>query len=136
MKLKDLAGILSAEFDGADVEVTGVSADSRRIGAGEVFVAVTGTRADGTSFAADAARRGAAAIIAPRGAALGVDTVPVLRVDDPRTALAAIAAALHPRQPATVVAVTGTSGKTSVAASRARSGNRPGTSRPASARRA
>ena len=117
MKLKDLAGMLSAEGGvSADAEVTGVSSDSRKIVPGTVFVAVAGAKADGAAYAADAARRGAAAIVAARGAALGSQSAPVLSVDDPRLALARIAARLFPRQPETMVAVTGTSGKTSVAA--------------------
>ncbi len=117
MKLVDLAGMLVA--DGgvfADAEVAEVSADSRQVTPGTLFVAVAGTRADGATYAADAARRGAVAIVAARGAALGELPIPVLSVDDPRLALAKAAAALHPRQPETMVAVTGTSGKTSVAA--------------------
>ena len=117
MNLKDLAGILSVDDgDLADVQVTGVSADSRKVGPGTVFVAVAGTKADGAAFAADAAKRGAAAIVASKGSAIGPQSVPVITVDDPRLALARIAAQLYPRQPETMVAVTGTSGKTSVAA--------------------
>lgn len=117
MKLVDLAGMLIA--DGgvfADAEVAEVTSDSRRSGPGTVFVAVAGTKADGASYAADAVARGAVAVVAARGARLGELPVPVLAVDDPRLALAKAAAALHPRQPETMVAVTGTSGKTSVAA--------------------
>ena len=117
MKLSDLAGMLIA--DGgvfADADVADVTSDSRRSGPGTVFVAVSGTKADGASYAADAVKRGAVAIVAARGAVLGSLAVPVLWVDDPRLALARAAAALHPRQPEIMVAVTGTSGKTSVAA--------------------
>jgi UDP-N-acetylmuramoyl-L-alanyl-D-glutamate--2,6-diaminopimelate ligase len=93
-----------------------VSSDSRKIRPGAIFVAISGSRADGASFAADAARRGAAAIVAPKGAALGAHAIPVIAVEDPRLALSDLAARLYPRQPETLVAVTGTSGKTSVAA--------------------
>ncbi|MEP9388694.1 UDP-N-acetylmuramoyl-L-alanyl-D-glutamate--2,6-diaminopimelate ligase [Mesorhizobium sp. KR9-304] len=117
MKLRDLAGLLSAEGGAsADAEVTGVSSDSRRIAPGMVFVAVAGSKADGAAYAADAARRGAAAIVAAKGAGLGAQTAPLLLVDDPRLALAKLAARIFPRQPEIMVAVTGTSGKTSVAA--------------------
>ncbi len=117
MKLVDLAGILIA--DGgvfADAEVADVTSDSRRSGPGTLFVAVPGTKADGAGYAADAVQRGAVAVVAARGAKLDPLPVPVLSVGDPRLALAKAAAALHPRQPKTMVAVTGTSGKTSVAA--------------------
>jgi UDP-N-acetylmuramoyl-L-alanyl-D-glutamate--2,6-diaminopimelate ligase len=117
MKLNDLAGLLNAEGGvSAAAEVTGVTSDSRKVAPGMVFVAVAGTKADGASYAADAAARGASAIVAAKSAALGAQTAPLLLVDDPRLALAKLAAKIFPRQPATMVAVTGTSGKTSVAA--------------------
>lgn len=117
MKLKNLAGILP--LDGTvpgDLETGGVSSDSRRIKSGDLFVAVHGTKADGASYAADAAARGAAAIVVAKGAAIGNPSIPVISVDDPRQALALVAAQFAGRQPETMVAVTGTSGKTSVAA--------------------
>jgi UDP-N-acetylmuramoyl-L-alanyl-D-glutamate--2,6-diaminopimelate ligase len=115
MKLNDLAGLLSAEGGVSAAEVTGVTSDSRKVAPGMVFVAVAGSKADGASYAADAAKRGAAAIVADRKASVSVDGVPVFLVDDPRLALAKLAAMIFPRQPQTMVAVTGTSGKTSVA---------------------
>ena len=96
--------------------VTGVTADSRRAGPGVVFFAVPGTRVDGLAFAAQAAAAGAAAVVGegPRPADLPPATA-YARVPDVRRALALAAAAVHPGQPATILAVTGTSGKTSVA---------------------
>ncbi|MER2605473.1 MAG: UDP-N-acetylmuramoyl-L-alanyl-D-glutamate--2,6-diaminopimelate ligase, partial [Siculibacillus sp.] len=67
-------------------------------------------------YAVDAVARGAVAVLAGRDADLGDLAVPVLRSDEPRRALALLAARFHGRQPETIVAVTGTSGKTSVAA--------------------
>ncbi|TPJ15837.1 UDP-N-acetylmuramoyl-L-alanyl-D-glutamate--2,6-diaminopimelate ligase [Mesorhizobium sp. B2-7-3] len=117
MKLKDLAGILPVEGTAsADLEVTGISSDSRQVKPGVVFFALAGTKADGASYAADAARRGAAMIVLGKGSALTDLPVPVLAVDDPRLALALSAARYFGKQPQTMVAVTGTSGKTSVAA--------------------
>src|SRR5690606_11623112 len=117
MKLNDLTGLLGAEGGAtATTEVVGVTSDSRKVMPGMVFVAVTGSKADGAAYASDAAKRGAAAIVAARGATIDAGGVPVFLVDDPRLALARLAAELFPRQPATMVAVTGTSGKTSVAA--------------------
>ncbi|AZO54016.1 MULTISPECIES: UDP-N-acetylmuramoyl-L-alanyl-D-glutamate--2,6-diaminopimelate ligase [unclassified Mesorhizobium] len=117
MKLKDLAGILPVEGTASvDLEVTGISSDSRQVKPGVVFFALAGTKADGASYAADAARRGAAAIVTGKSSALADLSVPVLAVDDPRLALALSAARYFGRQPQTMVAVTGTSGKTSVAA--------------------
>ncbi len=98
------------------VPVTGLADDSRRVQEGFAFVAVPGTRANGAAFIADALARGAAAIVGeverPRTL---FPEIPYLRVADARRALSLAAARLHPGQPATVVAVTGTSGKSSVA---------------------
>ncbi|WP_027051099.1 UDP-N-acetylmuramoyl-L-alanyl-D-glutamate--2,6-diaminopimelate ligase [Mesorhizobium erdmanii] len=117
MKLRDLAGILPVEGTAsADLEVAGISSDSRQVKPGVVFFALAGTKADGAAYAADAARRGALAIVTGKGSAVGGLQVPVLAVDDPRLALALSAARYFGKQPSTMVAVTGTSGKTSVAA--------------------
>lgn len=117
MKLRDLAGILPVEgIASVDLEVTGISSDSRQVKAGVVFFALAGTKADGAVYAADAAARGAAAIVAGKGSTVAGLPVPVLAVDDPRLALALSAARYFGKQPEIMVAVTGTSGKTSVAA--------------------
>lgn len=115
MKLGDLADILphGGPISGA-MQVSGLSSDSRRVSAGDIFFALPGTRADGAAFADEAVRRGAAAVVARPGA-VGDLGVPVIAVDDPRRALALAAARFYGAQPATMVAVTGTSGKTSVA---------------------
>jgi UDP-N-acetylmuramoyl-L-alanyl-D-glutamate--2,6-diaminopimelate ligase len=81
-----------------------------------LFFALAGAKADGASFAADAASRGAIAVVAAKGRTNGALSVPVIEVDDPRRALALAAARFYGAQPQTMVAVTGTSGKTSVAA--------------------
>ncbi|MER9374812.1 UDP-N-acetylmuramoyl-L-alanyl-D-glutamate--2,6-diaminopimelate ligase [Mesorhizobium sp. M0491] len=117
MKLRDLAGILPVEgIASVDLEVTGISSDSRQVKPGVVFFALAGTKADGAVYAADAASRGAAAIVAGKGSTIAGLSFPVLAVDDPRLALALSAARYSGKQPEIMVAVTGTSGKTSVAA--------------------
>ncbi|BAV46215.1 UDP-N-acetylmuramoyl-L-alanyl-D-glutamate--2,6-diaminopimelate ligase [Mesorhizobium sp. 113-1-2] len=117
MKLRDLAGILPVEgIASADLEVTGISSDSRQVKPGVVFFALAGTKADGAAYAADAAKRGALVIVAGKGSSVAGLPVPVLAVDDPRLALALSASRYFGKQPQTMVAVTGTSGKTSVAA--------------------
>ena len=100
----------------AELEITGITSDSRTVAPGNIFVAVSGTQANGLTFAADAVRKGAIAIIgdAEKPRELAAGTL-YMRVNDPRRVLALTASALHPRQPATIVAVTGTAGKTSVA---------------------
>lgn len=96
----------------ADVEVAGLSADSRKVEPGTVFFALSGTKADGGAYAADAVAKGAVAIVASHAVEA---SVPVIVVDNPRRFLALAAARFVGRQPATMVAVTGTAGKTSVA---------------------
>jgi UDP-N-acetylmuramoyl-L-alanyl-D-glutamate--2,6-diaminopimelate ligase len=95
--------------------IRGLSADSRAVGPGVLFAALPGARTDGRDFIADAVARGAAAVLAPEGTLwpAGVPARPMLAAPDPRRALAHMAAAFHGAQPATVVAVTGTNGKTS-----------------------
>ena len=96
--------------------VSGVSFDSRKVQPGEVFVALAGVKADGGRFIADAVAKGAVAIVSgqPRPADLD-GSIAFAQVPDPRLALSLAAAKVHPRQPGTIVAVTGTSGKSSVA---------------------
>ena len=99
----------------AGVAVCGVTADSRQARAGALFVAIPGSRADGRAFIGDAVSRGAAAVLAPPGTEWppGVPPRPLIEDPEPRRRLAQIAAALAGTQPATLVAVTGTNGKTS-----------------------
>lgn len=99
-----------------DIEVTGVSADSRAVAPGDLFIAIPGNKADGGRYLADAAARGAVAAIAATATERPAGfSIPLLRTPDPRVALATISARVYTGQPETVVAVTGTSGKTSVA---------------------
>jgi UDP-N-acetylmuramoyl-L-alanyl-D-glutamate--2,6-diaminopimelate ligase len=100
----------------AAIAVAGVTADSRKVGPGFVFVAIPGTKADGGQFAAQAATAGAVAIIGEHRPDGLPDHVAFVQVSNARRALALAAAHFYPRQPQTVAAVTGTSGKTSVAA--------------------
>ncbi len=98
------------------IDIAGLTADSREVQPGWLFAALRGSRADGSRYIADAVAKGAAAILAERRAQLPVDCrVPVLVSAEPRRALALMAARFYGVQPETVVAVTGTSGKTSVA---------------------
>ena len=117
MKLEDLAGILPvADAALSDLAVTGLSSDSRQVQPGNLFFALAGSKADGGAYAADAVRRGAVAVVSGSGRDFSGLAVPVLAVEDPRLALALAAARFFGAQPETMVAVTGTSGKTSVAA--------------------
>jgi UDP-N-acetylmuramoyl-L-alanyl-D-glutamate--2,6-diaminopimelate ligase len=97
-----------------DPEITGLSADSRKIGPGFLFAALPGVKADGRSYIPDALARGAVAVLAPPGTALADDRALLLTDDNPRRRFALMAARFHAHQPKTLVAVTGTNGKTSV----------------------
>ncbi len=94
--------------------VTGLTADSREVRAGSVFVAVPGTKADGLSFVPQAVAAGAVAIVAEQKPEHLPREVAFIKVADARRALALGAANLYDEQPETIVAVTGTSGKSSV----------------------
>ncbi|MEO1102814.1 MAG: UDP-N-acetylmuramoyl-L-alanyl-D-glutamate--2,6-diaminopimelate ligase, partial [Pseudomonadota bacterium] len=110
MRLGDLADV-DAAFAG--VEVIGITADSRAVRRGMIFAALRGERADGAAFVPEALAKGAAAILCAEGASI---EAPVVVADpDPRRRLALMAAAFSGPQPRTIVAVTGTAGKTSVA---------------------
>ncbi len=98
------------------LEIAGLALDSRRVEPGFAFFAVPGTAADGTAFIGEAAARGAVAIVAEQPPPAPLPATAVILVPDVRRTLALAAAAFYARQPATVVAITGTSGKTSVAA--------------------
>ncbi|HEY0156461.1 MAG TPA: UDP-N-acetylmuramoyl-L-alanyl-D-glutamate--2,6-diaminopimelate ligase [Thermoanaerobaculia bacterium] len=105
-----LRGVDVRVFEGEDVEITSVTPDSRLVKPGSLFVAIPGTAQDGTRFIEDAHKRGAAAYVT-NGAA---NFIPVVVVDDPRAALATIAANFYgrPAEKLSLAGVTGTSGKT------------------------
>src|SRR5579872_1412436 len=97
--------------------VSGISADSRGVKPGFLFAAVPGTKADGLIYLPQALAAGAVAVLAERAPAAPLpEDAALVIVPDVRRALALAAAKFFPRQPATIAAVTGTSGKTSVAA--------------------
>src|SRR6202165_462930 len=97
------------------VVVNGLAVDSRTVKRGDVFFALAGSKTDGARFI-DAAIASGAVAIAGDHPPQGTSRVPFVTTPNPRRALALAAAKFCPRQPATIAAVTGTSGKTSVAA--------------------
>ena len=118
MKLGALAGrdaALSEVF--TRIKITGLTADSREVKPGFLFAALPGTQTDGAKFIPQAIDGGAAALLLPEGspATRGID-IPLIEDTDPRRALARMAARFYRSQPGTIVGVTGTNGKTSVAA--------------------
>jgi UDP-N-acetylmuramoyl-L-alanyl-D-glutamate--2,6-diaminopimelate ligase len=113
---------LAALF-GTDVEIStengnawiqGLTADSRAVTKGSLFAALPGAKSDGARFIPQAIEAGAAAILMGEQQLDSEVSVPVVRVPDPRRALALAASRFYSRQPRTVAAVTGTNGKTSV----------------------
>ena len=99
----------------ADRAVAGVTSDSRAVRPGWVFFAIPGAKTDGMAFAEQACAHGALAVVTQQNDATLAGDTALARVADARAALSQAAARFFPRQPATVVAVTGTSGKTSTA---------------------
>jgi UDP-N-acetylmuramoyl-L-alanyl-D-glutamate--2,6-diaminopimelate ligase len=101
-----------AVHGGLEVPVSGLALDSRAVRPGDVFFALGGAHREGTAYAGAALRAGASAVVVPRGAA--IPEAPRVEVADPRLALAQAAARFHghPSRALTVVAVTGTNGKT------------------------
>ncbi len=106
---------------GAEARITGLSVDSRSVRDGHLFAALPGSRIHGGEFIQFALRMGAGAILTDRkgaeiaSAELHAAGVPLVLAEDPRQALAYAAALWFGIQPDTIVAVTGTNGKTSVA---------------------
>jgi UDP-N-acetylmuramoyl-L-alanyl-D-glutamate--2,6-diaminopimelate ligase len=106
---------------GRDALVRGLAVDSRAVGDGFLFAALPGSAAHGASFIQAALDRGAGAVLTDaEGARLAAEALAgteaaLIVVEDPRAALAGAAALWFALQPETVVAVTGTNGKTSVA---------------------
>lgn len=117
MKLSMLSGPEVAVPAGrGEIDIAGLTADSRAVAPGWLFAALPGAKTDGARFIAEAIAKGAAAILAKTGL-VDETAVPValLTSPEPRRALALMAARFYGVQPAIAVAVTGTSGKTSVA---------------------
>jgi UDP-N-acetylmuramoyl-L-alanyl-D-glutamate--2,6-diaminopimelate ligase len=115
LDLRELLGP-EASTAPAGVKVSGISLDSRQVKSGDVFFALAGSRADGRKFISDAAGRGAVAVVGegPPPSDLPA-SVAYISVRDARETLAHSVARIYPKQPKTIVAITGTNGKTSVA---------------------
>lgn len=111
MRLREVLRDVPVRSGGADAEITSVTADSRMVVRGALFVAVPGFKTDGATFIDSAVRRGAAAIVSESSAV----TAPIsVQVDDARAALALISANFYnrPANNLSIIGVTGTSGKT------------------------
>jgi UDP-N-acetylmuramoyl-L-alanyl-D-glutamate--2,6-diaminopimelate ligase len=116
MKLRDLfSEDVTFDPQTSAIEVSGLAVDSRVVKPGDLFFALAGAKTDGARFIEAAIAAGAVAIAGGHPPTGGCK-VPFVTVANPRRALALAAAKLFPKQPSTIAAVTGTSGKTSVAA--------------------
>ncbi|KLI97089.1 UDP-N-acetylmuramoyl-tripeptide--D-alanyl-D-alanine ligase [Streptomyces sp. KE1] len=108
-EISSIVGGQPADIPDLDAQVTGpVVIDSRLAAPGSLFAAFAGERADGHDYAATAVETGAVAVLATRPVG-----VPALVVDDVERALGALARAVVERLGTTVVALTGSAGKTS-----------------------
>lgn len=119
--VKTLADLGLTALHGGDAEVTGISVDSRAVKPGHLFAALPGTKVHGAEFISYALRMGAGSVLTDREGAriaqevLAQGDATLVVAEDPRQALAFAAALFFGVQPQTMVAVTGTNGKTSVA---------------------
>ncbi|UOK72850.1 UDP-N-acetylmuramoyl-L-alanyl-D-glutamate--2,6-diaminopimelate ligase [Ancylobacter polymorphus] len=107
-----------ADYEAASPElaVAEPALDSRSVRAGDVFFALAGVKSDGLSFVREAIDRGAVAVVAEGARPTWLDpAISYVRVGNARHSMGLAAARAFPRQPETIAAVTGTSGKTSVA---------------------
>jgi UDP-N-acetylmuramoyl-L-alanyl-D-glutamate--2,6-diaminopimelate ligase len=117
MKLTEFLGHdATADASAAAVDIVGITADSRAVKPGYLFAAMPGSKLDGARFVAQAIEAGATAVLVGNDVLLPVGPkVAVVRSHDPRLSLAQMAARFYRHQPQTIVAITGTSGKTSTA---------------------
>jgi len=111
MKLSELAAPLTAPDGAESIEIKGITDDSRKVEPGFLFAAVQGTAMDGRDFIPAAKEAGAAAVLLDAGSP--DHGLPQIEAADVRAALSVMAARFYAGQPETVVAVTGTNGKSS-----------------------
>jgi UDP-N-acetylmuramoyl-L-alanyl-D-glutamate--2,6-diaminopimelate ligase len=116
MKLRDLfSDEAIIDPQARETVVTGLAMDSRAVKAGDLFFALAGSKTDGARFVDAAIASGAVAVVGDRSPPDAL-AVPFIVTKNPRRALSLAAARFYSRQPRIIAAVTGTSGKTSVAA--------------------
>ncbi|MFN0315553.1 MAG: UDP-N-acetylmuramoyl-tripeptide--D-alanyl-D-alanine ligase [Burkholderiales bacterium] len=114
LDLKEAAGALNGQLLGENARFGGVTTDSRQMNAGDLLVAIRGERFDGHAFVADALGAGAAGAIVDAQGAAQTDARPLVVVADTRLALGRLAAHWRAQWHGTLVAVTGSNGKTTV----------------------
>ena len=114
-RLKDILPSKVIETTGdLDIEITGISFDSREVKKGDLFVALSGNNIDGCSFLFDAIQHGAVAAMI-EGNRKNVE-IPVIKVPDSREALSEVSAKFYdnPSEKIKLIGITGTKGKTTI----------------------
>lgn len=111
VSLKTLAEITGGTLHGSDLTLSDVTTDTRKVTAGSLFVALVGERFDAHDFADDAIANGAQALLVSKHLPVAV---PQVLVEDTRLAFGRLGAWVRQQSTARVVALTGSSGKTSV----------------------
>ncbi len=111
MRLSDLIG---HNGTASEIDIRGLTADSRAVEPGYLFAALSGTRAQGADFIGDAISQGAVAVLAEPTVTFDPSQAYLVADSNPRRRLALMAAQFFDAQPETVVAVTGTNGKSSI----------------------
>jgi UDP-N-acetylmuramoyl-L-alanyl-D-glutamate--2,6-diaminopimelate ligase len=110
--MKKLNELIECDYD---IEITGIKINSKEINPGDLFICTDMGTKDRHDFIDDAIERGARAVIVKKD--VGEKSVPIIKVDDPNTTLSVIESKFydHPEDKLTMIGVTGTDGKTSVA---------------------
>ena len=109
--LSDIATQIGGEIFGSDIEISEFSTDTRSLVSGDLYLALTGQKYDGNKFVNEAIKKGAAAAIVSENVDAGL---PIIKVSDVHLALGKIAAIVRQRSKVTLVAITGSQGKTTV----------------------
>ena len=114
--LKGTETLLDATAIDADLDIAGLTCDSRAVRPGYLFAALPGARVDGRDYIQSAQDQGAVAVLAPVGTAEAFEvSLPVIEDGNVRLRFAQMAANFYARQPEIIAAITGTNGKTSTA---------------------
>ncbi len=112
--ISDILGITPIKVGAPPPMLGGIATDSREVLAGDLFVALSGARRDGNSFVAEALSHGAAAVLSEKDLFLGAGSYWSLRAENAERALLALARARRRLTRASVIAISGSTGKTTV----------------------
>lgn len=112
-KIEEVAKWLDAKTNLRDIEVTGVSINTRTLQKGDLFVPFRGEKVNGHQYVRHAIEAGAAAALWQRDEPSPPDDLPIILVDDPQKALQEMARAYRDELSVTVIGITGSNGKTS-----------------------